>query len=93
MAVMTALQLSFVCWPSLLNSTANPTLTSLSLQITRLKKTWTAFETSHPTLSAAYKNELVPLADPGNGIYANILERVTGTTQFIYIFRASKAKP
>ncbi len=51
---------------------------SASWQVARLKKTWAALEADQPTLMHHFRTELVPLADPGNGIYAKVLERVQG---------------
>jgi regulator of ribosome biosynthesis len=46
--------------------------------VSRLKKTWAALEAQHPATLVTYRQVLQPLADPGNGIYSNVLDRVTG---------------
>ena len=48
------------------------------LQVSRLKRTWQCLESSSPDTMKRYSSELSPLADPGNGIYANILDRAIG---------------
>lgn len=46
--------------------------------VSRLKKTWAEVNKEQPGLLKRYREELMPLADPGNGIYSNVLDRVTG---------------
>eukprot|EP00054_Salpingoeca_dolichothecata_P039134 m.278683 g.278683 ORF g.278683 m.278683 type:complete len:467 (-) comp97141_c0_seq1:162-1562(-) len=46
--------------------------------VARLKKTWQALEDTQPKLFTRFNNVLKTLADPGNGIYANVMEKVTG---------------
>ena len=52
----------------------------------RLKKTWAILESTNSSTVNQYKSELLPLADPGNGIYAAILDRVIGMYVSIYIY-------
>eukprot|EP00051_Salpingoeca_urceolata_P020979 m.321764 g.321764 ORF g.321764 m.321764 type:complete len:1405 (+) comp19712_c1_seq3:190-4404(+) len=46
--------------------------------VQRLKKSWRSLAEEHPTLMQRYHEELAKLADPGNGMYNNVLDRVTG---------------
>ena len=48
--------------------------------VRRLKRTDAAFRSRHPDLHALLTTELLPLAEPGNGIYSNAFARVNCMT-------------